>query len=435
MATTTFSTLLQKLSEAVGDFIEVDTTTNITTNTSVISTSLKEYDGGSDDAFIGWRIYITEGNNIAVDRPITDYATATGTLTVLGANLAAESGAVTFRLYRYRHTKKTLAIQNAVLEIFPELHIPVDNRDLVTGNILPPFNWSTTALLDFYTEPAGTLLKNTTGDYIWRGSSNAKLTASGADDYLYIDSDDYPRLLDCMDKDIDYKCWAYPEVADDAFLTIYTVKKDGTAQTLNSTTTTYAGKKCLIKLESQDINDDLGQIQFRMRVHTTAKYSYFDMPRVTGVDVYEYLLPTDIQDGKLEKVYIQTSGYADDACDDLHPETWDEVYGWNILTDGQYKYLRLPSLYSSERQIRLIGYKPLEALSAMTDTLSIDNEQINLLTAYAAYLLFEMEIEGASSEDKNRLRESSAFWYDKWQRLQHLRMPKSTRTMDLPGLW
>ncbi|KKK61028.1 hypothetical protein LCGC14_3018430, partial [marine sediment metagenome] len=286
----------------------------------------------------------------------------------------------------------TGAINNASKEISSALFIPLDNMDLITGNILPPFIWATTATLDFYTEPTGTLLKNTDGAYIWNGSSSAKLTASGTDDTIYIDSDAYPRLLDLMDKTIDYKCWAYPvDAAADAFLTIYTVQKDGTAQTLNSTTTTYAGKKCLIELEDQSINDDIEHIAFRMRVNTTLQNVYFDMPRATGMTVREYLLPQDFQDGQLSSVGIQTSGYADDACDDLHPAAWDTVYDWEIVTEGVYKYLRLPAGYSNERRIRLKGYRRLETLSDDSDTASIEGEQVNLLLSYAAYKLFEVE--------------------------------------------
>ena len=284
------------------------------------------------------------------------------------------------------------AITNAIKQIYPDLFRYLDNRDLVTGNILPPFNWSTTALLDIYTEGAGTTLKNTDGDYIWRGLSSLKATASGADDYWYISSNDYPRLLDLMDKTIDFKCWVYPEVTDDAFLTIYTVKADGTAQTLNSTTSCPAGKHTLLELEDQSINDDIVEIQFRLRVHSTTKYVYFDQPRVTGRDIHEYLLPTDAKKGVISRVYIQPSGYSDDICDDLHPKFPDssEVFNSKVFSDGTYKYLYLPTS-TSKRQIKLEGYHPLETLSVDTDTITPDGKEIELLIDYAAHLMFEME--------------------------------------------
>ncbi len=285
----------------------------------------------------------------------------------------------------------TDAINNASKEISDDLFVPLDNMDLITGNILPPFLWSTTALLDFYSEPSGTLLKTTDGDYIRRGSTSAKITASGANDVLYIDSTDYPRLLNVMGKTIEFKDYAHPvDADDDAFLTIQYTESDGTSTTANSTTECDSGEFTLLEKE-QAIPDDIKQIQFRMRVLTTLQNVYFDMPRVTGLTVREYLLPKDFQDGYLSRVQIQTSSYSDDACDDLHPTSWETVYGWRIIEEGGYKYLRLPAGYPNERQIRLIGYKMLETLSDGADTASIDGEQVNLLLAYAAGKLFQIE--------------------------------------------
>src|SRR3990167_5524573 len=116
---TALSLVEQRLSEQIGDWIEIDTTTNITTNNSIISTALTSYDGGRDDYFIDHYCYITEGNNAGVQRQISDYATTTGTLTVRGAALAAESGAVTIRLHRYNRDLYVNAVNDAVRETFP----------------------------------------------------------------------------------------------------------------------------------------------------------------------------------------------------------------------------------------------------------------------------------------------------------------------------
>ena len=294
------------------------------------------------------------------------------------------------------------AINNAIREVYPNLYEAIDDQSLITGNILPPFNWTSTSALQLYTTSSCSLTKTTTGG-LYRNTPSAKVTASSADGYLYLDSNNYRRLLDLMNQTIDFKCWAYPEVADDAFLTIYTLKADGTTQTLNSTTSCPATKFTLLSLESQDINDDIVQVQFRLRVHTNAKYIYFDAPRVTGFTVYEYLLPYDLQFGQVDEVYVQSSGYSDDVCDDLFPSTWERVWGWDITNDGTYKYLRLPYAYSSERRIRLVGRKPLDTLAADTDTINIDDEgYIQLLLRYAAYLVYEMQADGVGTDDITR---------------------------------
>lgn len=329
------------------------------------------------------------------------------------------------------------AINNAIREIYPSLHRPLEDISLITNNILPPFNWTSTTALSFYTTANLTSITKTTDpQYFHNGPTSAKALASAADGYLYISSHDYPPLLDLMDKTINYKCWAQPQTALDAFLTIYTIQPDGTAQTLNSTTASYADKLDLIELEDQELNDDLFEIQFRMRVHTNAEYIYFDPPRATDLTVREYLLPTDFQNGRIAQVYIQTSGYSDDICDDLLPTSWERCWHWDVIDKAingtLYKFLRLKESFTSERRIRLVGTTPLESLSATTDTISLDGEKVNLLIAYVAHLLYEMEMGVPSATDVSRLEKASAYWWGKYRSLlPRLSMTAPSGTMKI----
>lgn len=437
---TTLLDLDKKLHQATGDWIEVLVTTAIAASNSVISTNLKEYDGEADDYFNNWWCYIVDKANATVHRQISDYATATGTLTVRGAALTSDGvNLATIRVYRYNRNHGIRAINDAIRETEPVLYKPLEDKSLITGNILPPFNWSTTSALRIYTSPTGTLAKNTNGAYYWRGPTSAKVTASGADDCLSINSNNYPGLLDLMGHSITFKCWVYPEVANDAFLTIYTLKADGTAQTLNSTTACPALKKTLLKLEDQNINDDIQYIVFRLIVHTDTKYVYFDQPRVTGQDLHEYLLPEDFQTGHLLRVFLQTSGYAEDACDDLHPRDWERLFSYNLydvlIGTTFYKYLRLNYLFSSKRQLRLIGTGMLEELSADTDTITLDEPEVRLLIAYAKYKLFQVEQVPISSEDIARYGSASAMAYAEYQRLlPSLAMSHPSATLRLPAI-
>jgi hypothetical protein len=318
----------------------------------------------------------------------------------------------------------TDAINNAAREQYPALFKPLVDETLITGNILPPLIWSSTSALNFYSSSNATLAKTTTGGLYRNGLSSAKATASAADGYLYLSSDNYPRLLDQMGYDVTFKCWVYPSTADDAFLTIYTVKADGTAQTLNSTTTCPASKFTLLELEDQTINDDIVDIEFRMRVHTSGQNAYFDPPRAIGRAVYDYILPTDFQDGVVSQVGLQTTSYSDDACDDLHPH-YAEEFGWKIINDGSYKYLRLPYAPTASRRIKLIGYCPLESnLSSGTDTMTIEDKFTPKLLTYAAYLLYGM-VEGTpSSDDVSRYERASLKWLQKSELLKNKRMTR-----------
>lgn len=324
------------------------------------------------------------------------------------------------------------ALNNAIREVYPNLHRPLDDMSLITGNILPPFIWNADGdELDFYTEPTGALAKTTDGAYYRNGPNSALVTASGANDGIILDSNAFPRLLDLMDKTVSFKCWVISEDLSDAFLDVITTLS-GSDTTESSTTTCPVGVLTLLELEDYSIPDDVERIRAKLRVKSDGKYVYFDPPRVIGMTLREYCLPKDFQDGHISQVYIQTSGYSDDICDDLHPSSWEKVYGWGIINDGSYKYLRLPAGYSNNRRIRLVGHCPLESLSATTDTISIDGEKPNLLIAYAAHLLFEMEMGVPSATDVSRYERLSVYWLNKYYRmLPQLKMATPSGTMKI----
>jgi len=435
--TTAVSVLEQRLAQQVGDWLEVTCTTAINADNLIVSTSLTSYDGGRDDYFIDWWVYITDKANAGVLRQVSDYATATGTLTIRGAVLADDgTNLATIRLHRYNRDLYINAFNDTIREVFPSLYKPFDIIELVTGNILPNSHfrdWAVTTAPDKYVmQDANITATAETGAGNYRGgakSMKALAGAAGAGKYVYISSNNYPRLLDLMGKTVSFYCWALPQVATDASIQIYTLKADLTAQTLTSTTANPIGKLTLLKLEDQSLNDDLVEIQFRFLVATNSKYVYFDHARVIGHNQKEYLLPTDIKNGRLASVQIQTSGYSDRFCDDLLPRDWETVYNWSIVDDGTDKFLWLGNYPSEERLIRLQGYAPLTAVSAYTDTIEIDGEKVNLFIAYAKYKLYQA-IEGpVASSDIGRYELQSAKAYQEYQRLlPSLRMvtPKAT---------
>jgi len=440
MGTTAVSVLETMLGEAIGDDLEFDTTTNITTDNLVISTTLRSYDGGRNDFYIDYWLYITEGNNITVLRQISDYATSSGTLTVRGDALAAESGAVTCRLHLYNRDLYINAINDAIRETFPTFHKTYDIMELVTGNILPNSHfrdWAVATAPDKYSMQDSNITATaiaTAGTYRGGGKAMKALTgASGAGKYVYISSNTYPRLLDLMGQQVSLYAWALPEAANDAFIEIYTLKADTTAQTLTSTTACPIGKYTLLKLEDQTLNDDLVEIQIRFKVATASKYVYFDHARLIGRNQQEYLLPTDIVNGKLSSVQVQTDTYSDRGCDDLLPRGWEDWYDWEIVDDGIDKFLRFGMLPIEERLIRLRGYAPLSAIAAYTSTIEIDGNLLSRFLAYAKYKLYQA-IEGpVASSDIGRYESQSAKAYGEYLRLSHIRMNPPKTSMKIRG--
>jgi len=457
MGTTAASVLDASLHKLIGDWIEEDVTTALATNTYVISTALNKWDDGEADHFNDWWVYITEYNNIAEDRKIYDYTTTDGACTVRGATFSSDSANMaTCRFYRNSYTVSQRAINDAIRETYPVLYRPLEDRTLVTGNILPDNSfelWISSSNPSLYSGSNATLARTTSSAYVRgaMGTTSMKVTADAADGYAYISSSTFPRLLDLAGKTVNHKCWVYPETANDAWIQIYTIKADGTEQFLpedyadEQTTagfsyaaidpTAPAGKRTLLENENQAINDDIVEIQIRFAVHTSGDYCYFDSARLTGSSPREHLLLSDFADGGISRVYVQTAGSADDICDDLHPRDWERVFNYSTYSDGTYTWLRLPWSYSDNRQIRVIGTAPLSTLAAYTDTTEIDGREVDLLLAYAAYCLFRNEEGVPSSEDTSRYVSRAMRWLGEYERLKpSLRMVRPRGTLLLPRL-
>lgn len=421
LATQTLLSLIQKLGEATSDFLEFDTTTNITTNNYVISTTLGQYDESEDDHFGGagteWWIYIDSDCSVLnsdVLRRCTDYSAASTRITVAGAALLAESAAVTCRLYRYNRSHMVNALAEACNEIHPALYTPLEDQTLITGNILPDASfedWSSSSALNWYTVLSGTLAQTSTAGSVGQGAYSAKYTAGAASDYFYISSNTYPRLLDLGGQNVSIYCSVISEVANDSSMTIYTLDSAGSTQTLPTTTACAAGKKTILSLEGQPLNDDLVEIQIRFGVTTNTKYAIFDDALVTGRTMYEYVLPPNFRDGHLSNVFMQTEGgYASSTS---HPSCYafnpfatinsGVELPFNIVNDGSQRYLKVMRALSSGRRLRLIGNTPLKfATNADSDTITLDSWRVPLLIARARMIFWEREAVPISSQDKAR---------------------------------
>ncbi len=436
------TTLDTRLQEAQGDYLSFATTTNIGAGVTVISTTLRQFDYTTDDYFNEWWIYIDGTVNIGVERRVSDYATATGTITVYGANLGAEGGAMTCYLSRYRRTDRVKALNDTLRELYPNVHKRIDNRILITNNYLPNGHFedqATTGTPDkwaFSTNASGTA--ETT--IIRGGAKSVKVTAAAATVYMKLTTTNYPRLLDLSGQTVTVKVWAYSSVADDAFIKIYTKDKAGTTQTLASTTTCVANTWTQLVLEDQVLNDDLVDCEIWLFIKTNLTVVYFDDARLIAVTTYEYLLPTELDDGKISNVFTQSGGYyesgSDDValCDSLFGQTWEEVHDYSIINDGTNKWLRLDSAYVSERRIRLIGTAPFTSLSAATDAIVFDQEKVPMLVAYAKYNFFNRLMGTVSSEDTGKYQAESAKAYAEYMRLSSHRMGAPSRMMNLPRI-
>lgn len=342
-----------------------------------------------------------------------------------------------------KHSSKyTDAINAAARESYPTLFRYLRDLTLVTGNALPNSSfedWAVTTIPDFHTASTGGCAENTTAAYVrgQRGSSSCKVTASGADDGMVLDSLNYPRLLDLMNTTVTLKCGAYPSAVNDAFLDIITTDSDGADTTESSTTACPVSVFTLLKIEDYAVPDAITRLRVKFRVHSTTENVYFDSARVTGKNVYDYLLPTDFRNGALCSVGLQSSGYSDDICDDLNLKgNFSPVWGWDTYNDGTYKYLHTDKLLTSNRTLELVGYCPLENdLDADAETMSIDEGYVDLLISKAAYCLYRRLRGIPATGDIGRFDYEMRMWDDDYNRKKgSLGMIKPSVQMNVRGL-
>ena len=436
----TFLALKLLFNQAIGDDIRFNTTTNITTNKSILSTTLNAYDDAENGHFDNWWVEITDGTaNLGAERKTgsTTYATSSGTLFVWGANLASESAARACRLHRYEPSRKTNAILRAIEELYPPFHLDIDNQTLVTGNRLKDGHfesWTDSTTPVYYTKfnAGGAFAQITTAGLIRGGTYSLKYTAGAASDYFDIDSEDYPELLELQGRTVDFYVQAQPETADDAYIEIYTVKTNSATATKTSTTTNATSVFTQLKIESYTVPDDLDYISIRFKVATSGEYVVFDDAYIGDRTLVEYLLPDDFVSGELIQVWLQTEGESDELFYDLSPFTHNKgrQISFDIVSDGTDEYLVLGETVFTERRLRLIGDKPLETLTTGASTLTLDAHRIPLVIARARMIFWEREAVPVTIDDKSKFE----YEYNKASRdftkLLHKRMPRPLRKIQ-----
>ncbi len=135
--TTSALELNRLLSQSIGDWIAVQTTTMlINTNATIMSTNLWQYDSSRDDYFRDWWATITDKNNAGADRKVKNYYTANGGIVCYGANFALDTVQANIRVHRYSYSDKQMAINSAIKEVYPTLYRDVDDRASITTNSL-----------------------------------------------------------------------------------------------------------------------------------------------------------------------------------------------------------------------------------------------------------------------------------------------------------
>ena len=218
MATTTRATLRQRLSEAIGDYQSLTTTSaGNSAGTSVVDTGLRNLPGGSDDdAFEGFYILVTSGANTGESRRIKNYIANTNTLvTQESFSGGAVDTTVTYELHQYDPSQKHQAINRAIEELYPFLYLPIRDETIVVDDRLSNSDFETfSSGFTGWTEVGSpTVTADTT--YVIHGSQSAKIVGdSGAAGQLTQATT--ININELSNKSVTFKCWVWCAAADTA---------------------------------------------------------------------------------------------------------------------------------------------------------------------------------------------------------------------------
>ena len=403
MPSITRANLRKGLARTLGLYEEFATTTNITTNTSVVSTGLTDLGYEIDDTLIGKWIFIKGTANPNESRFVNDYTASSGTIDVRGTALSAESGSMSCELHEFSPARLHDALNTARMEAFPylykharfealsanynqhELTLPsarfkgspyevllsriidpgtyAENyiADSDTANFNSVTNWTGGAMTTFETISA------TTSPNTWvvlDGPSGtaayAKTNGSGSEaSVLHVLATNTNSIRGAR---VNFSIWVYyvgavttlvPRIMEDSAST------DGTAHSATG------WEKLTV---SRNITTDPSssvRVGIAEPANAAALLIYLDNAIATV--------------GANEPVELR----------------YERLYNWQYLeptgtnTGGT---LRFPYQLPPKRTLRVRGRYPLSSVAAETDTMEIDEKQAELLYAFARVALYSAEL-------------------------------------------
>ena len=405
MATTTRAVLRQRLSELIGDYQSLTCTSDgNSAATTLISTGLLNLESGGDtDAFEGWYVYITSGNNEGEERRVSSYAPANvsaPTITVeqafSNAVLGTGGDAVTFELHRHRPTYKHNAISRAIEEVCREVPQIIRDETLIVDNLLSNSDFETYVGSQFSNwTNSGSPTTTQETSRIMHGSNSANITASGADGQMT--QAIVANFNEISNKQLCFECWVYATIADTARIRIHWGGSD---------------------YENHDYHDGIDEwqlqnIQISVPSNATAMTiicevadgytAYFDSAWAAVGPLYKYTIPSDITYGPV---------YVSQQADRYNP-------------NGAYHSLTKDGAPYRGRRLRLEGLGMLSRPSSDSATIEIGAPFLAPIMTYAAMFLFRLIMVNSVGQQTAPYGEQVRMWgQEAASLLSELRRPR-----------
>ena len=383
MATTTRITLRQRLSEAIGDYHSVTSTSaGNTAATTIVSTELLDIvGGGDDDAFEGWYVLVTSGNNAALRRRIRSYISTDATITVERAFTEATESDVTFELHRYDPVLKNNSISRAIEELTRRVPQKIRDETIFIDSLLSNGDFETYAGAAFtgWTDSGSPTITQETS-IVKHGDSSAKIVASGAAGQLSQSS--VVNFNQMTNRQVTFEAWVYATAADTTRIRIL-----------------WGGGS----YESHDYHDGTDEWQLQsiaVSIPTTAtevtavlevadgNTGYFDAAWLAVDPLYKYTLPTRITFGP---------HYVTQQADRYNP-------------DGPYHPIGKNGTPTKGRILRIEGLGMLSRPSTDDGTIEIGEPHTAIITAYALMFFNRLMLSTSAQQQRDRFSRDMTMW-------------------------
>ena len=395
------------LSKELGDYWS-STTTAAGSSTSIVDDALKAKanDWITDESWVILTEEPTGSAAIYDERKVSSHSS--GSLTVLAFSAAPGIG-IDYELHRlFQPSEKRRAILAAIKMVYPALFTEIWDETLVTGNWLKDGSferWDDANTLTDWTDDGTVILTRTTASpYYKHGVYSCKLgTAAGL---IHQDVTNFDDLKHLAGKTVTFTVQGYCAVADTLRIAIY----DGTTETLSDYRTAEAAwtKNNEPMRVQATIQDNPTAIEFRIYL-VTANDAYVDDARV--ISDYRsrlYIRHLGLVKDRPHQVLIEPTDYSQE-------EDWIKITDYKIDKDG---YLYIPTTYQSDRRLRIRGIKYLDFVDSSgdsgtdwEDTIDIDDPELKIITAEAAYYLYTwMSMPNYETGTRRDYQEAIAFW-------------------------
>jgi hypothetical protein len=385
MATTTRAVLRQRLSEAIGDYTTMTTTSaGAADGTTLVDTGIRNLPGGrDDDAFEGWYVLLTSSAASGEIKRVLQSRESVNSVTLQEAFSIQVAGSVTYELHRNDPVLKHNAINRGIEELSSQIPLPLRDETLVVDNLLTNWDFETfvtaTSVFTGWTSTGSpTLTQNTS--LVIHGDGSGSIAATDATEGLYQTA--VVNANEVTNKQVTFECWVYATVADAVRIRILWGSASYESHDYHSGTDQW-------ELQSIQVTVPTSATEITAILEvTTGNTGIFDACWMSVRPLYKYTIATSIVRGP-HYVYQQL---------DRH----------NPL--GTYVPVIRGTGPETGRILRLEGKGVLTRPSSDTATVEVGEPYVNVIIAYAAMFYNRVLLAQASQQQRARYAEDMQMW-------------------------